>query len=198
MNPYGMIVIAYVIGSIPTGYWLGKVWKGIDVRQHGSGNLGATNVLRVLGPVPGGFTLAFDIFKGFLAVCLMRKYGINSEPWAVAAGVVAILGHTTSFFVRFRGGKGVATSLGVFAALLPWPALFAVIAFIISLLLTRRVSVGSIAGVLTLSISAFVRHEHPLLAYTSAAIAAMVLWTHRANIQRLLAGTEPRIGQHAS
>src|ERR1044071_9941862 len=110
---------SYLLGSIPTGYWLGLAWKGIDIRKHGSGNLGATNVFRVLGKWPGFGTLAFDILKGWIPVHLAMRFFPGRLALAIGAGLSAIVGHTASLFVRFRGGKGVATSASVFAALLP-------------------------------------------------------------------------------
>src|SRR5580765_1517553 len=108
MTLIGIILASYLIGSIPTGYWLGKLWKGIDVRQQGSGNLGATNVFRVLGVAPGIVTLLLDILKGIAPVMWVQHVHPGDLGLAVAAGLAAIMGHMTSIFVRFRGGKGVA------------------------------------------------------------------------------------------
>jgi glycerol-3-phosphate acyltransferase PlsY len=188
-----LIAVSYLIGSIPTGYWLGKLWKGIDVRQQGSGNLGATNVFRVLGPTAGATTLLLDIAKGAAPVLWAEHAFPGDLRIAAAAGVAAILGHTTSVFVNFHGGKGVATSTGVFAALLPIPALIAVGTFGVCLALTRRVSASSIGASIALAVSAFFYAPSRLLAYTATAVAALVIWRHRGNIQRLIDGTEPRI-----
>jgi glycerol-3-phosphate acyltransferase PlsY len=191
---WGIILFSYLLGSVPTGYWLGKLWKGVDVRKQGSGNLGATNVFRVLGTAPGIFTLLIDVLKGAAPVLFVKHLQPGAIDLAVAAGLAAIVGHTTSIFVRFRGGKGVATSGGVFAALLPRPSLISLAVFALCLTLTRRVSASSICAAIALAAAAFALSAEPVPAYAAAAVAGMVLWTHRQNIRRLLAGTEPRIG----
>ncbi|OGR90939.1 MAG: acyl-phosphate glycerol 3-phosphate acyltransferase [Elusimicrobia bacterium RIFCSPLOWO2_01_FULL_59_12] len=187
-------LLSYLIGAIPTGYWLGKLWKGVDVRRRGSGNLGATNVFRVLGIGPGIVTLLVDVAKGAVPVVWIQNVDPDALGLAVVAGLAAIAGHTASLFVGFRGGKGVATSAGVFAALLPVPSVIALAAFLLSLAMSRRVSVGSIVAAVTLAGTAFIFSPDPLRTYTAAAVACLVIWTHRGNIKRILAGTEPRIG----
>jgi glycerol-3-phosphate acyltransferase PlsY len=196
MMPIWILVlgVSYLIGSIPTGYWLGKIWKGLDVRQHGSGNLGATNVFRVLGTGPGLLTLTIDMAKGAGPVLEVQHAFPHALGLSAAAGLAAIIGHMTSVFVGFRGGKGVATSTGVFAALLPIPSAIAAAVFALSLTLSRMVSVSSICAAVTLAIAAFLLSPERLLAYTAATVACLVIWTHRGNIQRILAGTESRIG----
>ncbi len=189
----GLFVGCYLLGSIPTGYWLAKAWKGIDVRQHGSGNLGATNVFRVLGPWPGGITLAIDILKGLAAVGLAKVLFPAQVITSLGAGLAAIVGHTMSVFVRFRGGKGVATSAGVFLALLPVPSLLAVSSFGIIFGITRYVSLGSLCAALVLVLSAFALSSPRPLSWATVGIFFFVIWTHRANIKRLLEGTENRI-----
>ncbi len=184
---------SYVIGSIPTGFWLGKAWKGIDVRQHGSGNLGATNVFRVLGKGPGAMTLAIDILKGLLVVLAAKTLFPQELNTAITAGICAILGHTTSIFVCFRGGKGVATSAGVFLALLPLPSAAALLTFAIVFGITHYVSLGSLSAAVVLPASSFALSEPRALSCTAMAISLFVAWTHRTNIQRLLNGTENRI-----
>jgi len=192
------ILLSYLLGSIPSGYWLGKLLKGIDIRQHGSGNPGATNVFRVLGTGPGVVTLLLDILKGAMPVLWAQRVHPESLAVAVVTGVAAIMGHTTSPFLGFRGGKGVATSAGVFGALLPLPSAIALGTFLVTLLISRMVSASSILGALALPLAAFSLAEPPLLAYTSAAIAALVIWRHRSNIRRILARTESRIGSKGS
>nr|AEQ20586.1 putative glycerol-3-phosphate acyltransferase PlsY [uncultured bacterium CSLF42] len=187
------VAVAYAAGSIPTGYWLGKAWKGIDVRQHGSGNLGATNVFRVLGAGPGSITLAVDILKGLLPVLWCRNHFPADISLAMAVGVAAITGHTTSLFVHFRGGKGVATSAGVFAALLPGPFLAAISVFIVALIISRIVSISSILAALTLAGVSLVWSPAPLMTGFAAGVALWIIWRHRSNIGRLLQGEEPRI-----
>ena len=192
----GLLIVAYFIGSIPTGYWLGLAWKGIDVRKQGSGNLGATNVFRVLGTFPGLLTLAIDILKGWVPVLWTRHLFPQSLSLALAAGLAAILGHTTSVFVRFRGGKGVATSAGVFAALLPLPFTAAAVVFAIVFAATRFVSLGSMLAVLTLAASSFMVSAPRPLSWAAVLVAVFVVWTHRSNIQRLRNGTENRLSWH--
>jgi len=187
------LLAAYFLGAIPTGYWLGLMWKGVDVRKQGSGNLGATNVFRVLGKGPGSVTLFLDIVKGLLPVLVAEYLYPGQEPIAVIAGLLAVLGHTTSPFVGFRGGKGVATSTGVFAALLPMPMVIAVITFILMLTISGFVSLSSMVAAMALALAAHMLKAPESLQIASLAIAAFVMWTHRANIQRLRAGTENRI-----
>jgi glycerol-3-phosphate acyltransferase PlsY len=193
ISKMGLFVAAYFLGSIPTGYWLGLAWKGVDVRSQGSGNLGATNVFRVLGTGAGLCTLALDILKGWLPVFWARHFYAQDLTLAIAVGLIAILGHATSVFVRFRGGKGVATSAGVFAALLPLPTTAAVLAFALVFAATRYVSLGSLFAVLILAVSSFLLSSPPPLAWAAVVVAVFVFWTHRSNIQRLLNGTENRL-----
>ena len=188
-----VLFAAYAIGSIPTGYWFGRAWKGIDVRRHGSGNLGATNVFRVLGAGPGLFTLGFDILKGLLPVLGCQQWFPGDTALAAGTGIAAILGHTTSVFVGFRGGKGVATSAGVFAALLPKPFFGAIGVFAASFALTRIVSISSILGAVTLAVLAFLWSPSQGLSVLAALVAVFILWKHHANLRRLKEGTEPRI-----
>jgi len=184
---------SYLLGSIPTGYWLGKLWKGVDVRRFGSGNLGATNVFRVLGKGAGAVTLALDIAKGLAPVLLVRRL-FPGEPWlAIGAGAGAILGHTTSVFVGFRGGKGVATSAGVFLALLPVPSCVALATFAVCLAITRIVSLSSLAAALALSAASLFLAPSRALRGAAVLVTIFVFWTHRHNIRRLMNGQELRI-----
>jgi len=143
-------------------------------------------------------TLLLDILKGAMPVLWAQRVHPESLAVAVVTGVAAIMGHTTSPFLGFRGGKGVATSAGVFGALLPLPSAIALGTFLVTLLISRMVSASSILGALALPLAAFSLAEPPLLAYTSAAIAALVIWRHRSNIRRILARTESRIGSKGS
>jgi glycerol-3-phosphate acyltransferase PlsY len=188
----GLIVGAYALGSIPTGYWLGRT-RGVDIRRHGSGNVGATNVFRVLGTGPGLFTFGVDCLKGLLPVLAAKALFPGELGIAAASGVAAILGHTTSPWVGFRGGKGMATAAGVFAALLPLPCLAALAVFLVITGATRTVSLGSLLGALTLAAGAFAFSAPRPLAWTAVLVAAFAFWTHRGNIQRLLRGTENRL-----
>jgi glycerol-3-phosphate acyltransferase PlsY len=211
LSDWGAILSAYFRGSIPTGYWLGKMIRGIDVRKFGSGNLGATNVFRVLGWEAGLSTLVIDVLKGYLPVVLCLpslnymssvEAGFSLPYWyetpslvlhSLVIGLAAILGHTFSCFVGFRGGKGVATSAGVFAALMPAPALVALTVFILVFIATRYVSLGSMLGAISLVIASFLFSTPRPLCWSAVAVAAFVFWSHRANIHRLMDGTENRI-----
>lgn len=184
---------SYAMGSIPTGYWLGLAWRGIDVRRHGSGNLGATNVFRVLGPVAGATTLLIDILKGWLPVFVARAWWPDGTHWPLLAGIAAVLGHTTSPWVGFRGGKGVATAAGMFLALMPWATLGAVAVFGLAMKGSGYVSLGSLLAAATLAVLAQVSPHEPAVRAAAAAIAILVFWTHRQNMRRLLNGTENRI-----
>lgn len=208
-------VIAYLLGSTPTGYWTGKLLRGIDIREHGSRSTGATNVLRTLGKWPALAVLIIDVLKGVAAILVARMLcpwlwtQLSATPpavpdlqiwvpWAVGlAGIAALLGHGRSIWLNFTGGKSAATGLGVLLAM-SWPVgLGAAAAFGIVLAITRIVSLGSILAALT-AIVLVCAFEHPL-PYRLLVIAGgiYVIVRHRANIQRLLARTEPRMGQHS-
>jgi glycerol-3-phosphate acyltransferase PlsY len=193
-----VILFSYLIGSIPTGYWLGLAWKGIDVRQHGSGNLGATNIFRVLGKAPGTITLVFDILKGALPVLWTLHHFPGNTAAALATGLAAITGHTASVFIGFKGGKGVATSAGVFLALLPGPCAAALIVFFLCLSVTRIVSISSILASITLPAASFILAEPKPLSYTATVVACLLVWKHRTNMRRLISGTENRVGKRGS
>jgi len=196
---------AYLLGSIPTGYVIAKAVKGIDIREHGSGNTGATNVMRVVGKAAGIAVLLVDLCKGLLAVLtvqwvLTASYAdlpiwLDTVPWwMTGAGLLAILGHSRSIWLNWTGGKSAATGLGILLALY-WPAgLGAAAVFAITLSLSRIVSLGSITAALA-SVILMVVFQQPL-PYVLLAIAGSlyVILRHRTNIQRLLEGTEPRLG----
>lgn len=207
------VAIAYLLGSTPTGYLAGKLLKGIDIREHGSGSTGATNVLRTLGVRPFFVVLAVDVLKGAGAIIFARWFypwlstlpsvgaptAIDPQswtPWAVcAAGIAVLLGHSRSIWLRFSGGKSVAAGLGVLLAM-SWPVgLGALAVFGIALAIFRIVSLGSLLAALT-AIALICGLPQPA-AYRLMVIAGgvYVVLRHRANIQRLLAGTEPRMGR---
>jgi glycerol-3-phosphate acyltransferase PlsY len=205
----GILFVAYLLGSIPTGYTAVKLLKGIDIREVGSGSTGATNVLRTLGKVPGALVLIVDCLKGVLSVFLVYWFfdikiqnllpqSVNSEllPWFVTlAGIFAVVGHSKSIFLGFTGGKSVATSLGILLAM-NWQvglATFGVFAVVVAI--SRIVSLSSISGAVAVSI--FMVLFHQPLAYILFGVAGGLYVTirHRSNIQRLLAGTEPKLGQ---
>ena len=180
----------YLIGSIPTGYWMGRVLKGIDIRTVGSGNVGATNVFRSVGRAAGLATLAIDILKGYGAVWVALSF-VGGEAAPLISGVAAVAGHSWSVWVRFRGGKGVATSGGVFLAVLPGPTAVAVGVFAGVFVLSRRVSAGSIAAAVALPVAARAMDCTRSRAALAAVVGALVLLRHLPNIRRLLTGKEP-------
>ncbi|HEY9115574.1 MAG TPA: glycerol-3-phosphate 1-O-acyltransferase PlsY [Bacteroidales bacterium] len=192
------LVLAYLLGSIPTAVWVGKIFYGVDVRNEGSGNAGATNTIRVLGVKAGLPVFIIDILKGFFAVWLMQYFvPANWDPdniiYAnIAAGLLAVVGHTLPVFAGFRGGKGVATLLGMGIALFGGAVLVSVIIFILVVSITRFVSLGSLlAGIAFPLVVIFYYHEeNPGLIFLSIFAAIFLVWTHRKNIGRLLKGNE--------
>ncbi len=192
------ILAAYLIGSIPTAYLVGRA-NGIDLRTVGSGNLGATNVFRTLGWKWGLLVYVVDLFKGVAPVLWLPVAASLDRgwPWGVVFGVVAIMGHVRPIFLLGKGGgKGVATASGVFLALAPIPAVCALVAFSVSVALTRYVSLGSLVGAVVLPIALFLQERRPSpLVMVSALVAAFVFWTHRDNIGRLRRGEERRVGR---
>lgn len=199
MPPALGLVVAYLLGSIPAAYIAGRLTKGIDLREHGSGNLGATNVYRILGAKVAVAVLLFDALKGALPVLLLPGLLDTAGRWAawwpVAYGVSAIAGHVRSVFLRWKGGgKGVATAAGVFAALAPIPIAVATAVFAAVLAASGYVSLASLtsAAVLPLAMLVFVGPRAPATA-VSLLVGAFVFWTHRANIGRLRRGEESRV-----
>lgn len=186
------VLLSYLAGSIPTGLWLGRRFRGVDIREHGSKNIGATNTMRVLGKKLGALALVGDAAKGLVAVLVFGRLG----PWEhlpLACGLAAILGHTASVFLRFKGGKGVATGGAVFAALTPIPASISVVAFAVVVALTRMVSAGSIIAAVVLA-AAVIGMKAPWPTQAAAgAVALFVVWKHRSNIGRILRGEENRL-----
>ena len=206
-----VLVIAYLLGSTPTGYTAARLIKGIDIREHGSGSTGATNVLRTLGKGPGLLVLLIDMLKGVLAIALVRwlfsfaasrnliPISVNPTMWLAwmiaLAGLAAILGHSKSIWLGFTGGKSVATSLGVLLAMSWQIGLSTLSVFGLVLALSRIVSLSSICGAIAVFILMLLMRQP--LPYQLFALAGglYVILRHRSNIQRLLAGTEPRLGQ---
>jgi acyl phosphate:glycerol-3-phosphate acyltransferase len=196
MSPIVGVILSYIAGSIPSAYLAGKA-RGIDLRKHGSGNLGATNVVRVLGPRIGALVFVADLLKGFLPVYFLPRYTetLRPELWALVFGAAAILGHVKPVFLLWRGGgKGVATASGVFLALAFLPMLVAEALWIIVFYFTRYVSLASLiaATVLPFAILAWSRNPLSPVFVASVVIAVFVFWTHRANIGRLRRGEEHR------
>jgi len=186
------LVASFLVGSIPTGLWLGLRIKGIDIREHGSRNIGATNTMRVLGKGLGAAALIGDMLKGVVAVLLIAR--LSDWSYApLACGIAAILGHSFSVFCRFRGGKGVATGTGVYLALVPVPTLLAAAVFGLTLAVTRMVSAGSMAAAVALAALLFVVPAPWPLRAVTVAVAVFVIVKHRSNIGRILRGEENRI-----
>jgi glycerol-3-phosphate acyltransferase PlsY len=201
MIEFAAVVIgSYLIGSIPSGLVIGKL-KGIDVREYGSGNIGTTNVLRTLGARYGALVLIADVFKGVIAV-LIARYIIGSPMSEMAAGFAAVAGHDWSVFLKFKGGRGVATSLGGILPMAMWAPLAAVagvVIFIALSALTRYVSLASITGSLSAVVAMAVfmgmdRVPWEYLVYI-VVVVALIIFQHRDNISRLLSGTESKLGQ---
>jgi len=193
MSPGVAVIIAYLSGSLPFAYLVARAFGGIDLRAYGSGNLGATNVYRALG-LPAAFAVfVLDAAKGALPVLLLPAHGPRGGWWSVAYGVAAILGHVRPvFFLWRRGGKGVATAAGVFLALTLLPAAISTALWLIVLVATRYVSVASLAAATALPIAQLLlRGPHPVF-WMSLVTAAFVWVTHRANIERLRRGVEPK------
>ena len=199
----GLLVAAYLIGSIPTALWVGKWFFGLDIREHGSGNSGATNTFRVLGKRPGSVVMAIDVLKGWAATSLatvMLDWGaIQAEHllyFQLACGVLAVVGHIYPIYAGFRGGKGVATVLGMMLAIVPGTVGVCILVFLAVLLLSRYVSLSSMAAGVAFALLQLLppfRPDNSLLLVFGFVLAGLLIYTHRANIGRLRAGTESRV-----
>lgn len=182
---------AYLLGSIPTGLWIGLLIYKKDIRQFGSGNIGATNTFRILGKVPGIIALIVDVMKGFIPVLIAKFYFSHLLYLPLITGICAICGHLFSAFLRFKGGKGVATGTGVYLAIAPIPTLIAGVIFLISAFTTRMISVGSVLSAITLAILIALMYKSDiLLVVCTCLIAFMILFKHRSNIKRIIRGEE--------
>jgi glycerol-3-phosphate acyltransferase PlsY len=189
---YLLLALAYLMGSLPAGVWVARRF-GVDLRQRGSGNTGATNVLRTLGWKPALFVFLLDFSKGALPMLLARVFGVNGLLLAAIA-LAAVLGHDYSIFLGFRGGKGVATSLGAMLVLDPWIACSALLIGLIVIALTHLVSAGSLVGFASaLILACLLGRPWPELT-ALLVLTIMVFWTHRANLVRLQRGVERRLG----
>lgn len=200
-----IFILSYLVGSIPTSIIVGKVLRGIDIREYGSGNAGGTNVFRVLGWKPGIFVMAVDVVKGIVATLLISQIRIDPLPNALDpvlvklfAGIFAIVGHVWTIFAGFRGGKGVGTAAGVFLGLYPVAIIICSIVWGSMLLTTRIMSASSMTAALCLPVALFVMNQffdvalHPVLFALSIVLALLIVFTHRSNIKRLLNGEENR------
>jgi glycerol-3-phosphate acyltransferase PlsY len=197
---YTLLALAYLIGATPTSYVIGKVFHRIDLRDHGSGNLGATNAYRVLGARSAVPVVVIDIGKGFLPVWLFPSVAGAGLGWTLAFGAAAIAGHMFSVWVRFKGGKGMATSAGVFLGLAPWAVLGSFVVWTVVTFSTGYVSVGSIAAAVVMpALVALTPHRGGAgLLWFALGLAAVVIWAHRGNIGRLLRGEENRFGRRGA
>lgn len=189
-----LVLISYLIGCFPSAYFLGKMYKNIDIRNHGSGNSGSTNALRVMGTKFGILTLALDVIKGIVAVLIGRL--ILGDQGALISGVLVVLGHNFPIFLKFKGGKGVATSIGVLMILTWQTALTVVIIGVITIIITRYVSLGSILGGISAPITAVLvmqTMDKPLF-ITVVILASLLIIRHKDNIKRLCKGEENKFG----
>jgi glycerol-3-phosphate acyltransferase PlsY len=194
------LLASYLLGAIPTSHLLSRFIAGIDLRQHGSGNLGATNLYRVLGWKYAVPVALFDMAKGAIPVLIFAPEVSGSQLFALACGMAAIMGHVFSVFVRFKGGKGVATAAGVMLGLTPLALGVAALVWAVLVFLTGYVSLGSIAAAAVLPLAVYLLEDSvtPELLWIAVAIAVGVILLHRRNIQRLLKGTENRFGRRAT
>lgn len=199
-----MILISYLVGSVPTAIIYGKLTRGMDIREHGSGNAGATNVFRVLGWMAGLIVMLIDITKGVMATTLIYRLAIGAIPLEpellqIIAGLAAVFGHIWTIFAGFKGGKGVGTGAGMILGIIPYAVLLAILVFIITVALTRYVSLGSILGSLTIPSYLLVKQFILLqpvsisLLIFGFSIPILIIFTHRSNVSRLVKGTENKI-----
>ena len=192
---------AYLLGSVPTGFLVARA-RGVDIRSVGSQNMGATNVFRVLGKGPGIFVMLADVLKGWAAIALARSVihshfadsvGLNETIAPILAGLSAILGHIYTYWLQFKGGKGIATSTGVMVALVPVALFICLVTWVVAFVASRYVSVASIAGAMTLPIATWFTTHDLVLTVVTALMAALVIYKHKGNVQRLRNGTENRL-----
>jgi len=195
-----LIVFSFLLGSIPTGYLAGRILKGLDIRQYGSGNVGATNVYRLLGPFPAGVVLLIDMIKGSIPIILIGQIQ-GSTLLQILGGICAVLGHIYTPFLRFKGGKGVATAAGSLVALVPTAFLMGIAVFTLFVIATRYVSVGSIAAAISVPTFLLIQkrlfHQvvpKEILLFTFI-IGLAVILKHIPNIRRLIQGTENRLSR---
>ena len=195
-----LMILAYILGSVPNALWIGKVFKGLDIREHGSRNTGSTNAARVLGAKLGILTLILDVSKGLvptlIAILLRVDFFQNLTKILnfdyVLVGICAILGHVFSMFMNFKGGKAVATTLGVFLILVPKAILFAAIVFFVVFAISRYVSLSSILAAISLPIFIYFLYQQTIYVILGILIAILIVVKHRSNIERLKNGTESK------
>ena len=195
-----LMILAYILGSVPNALWIGKVFKGLDIREHGSRNAGSTNAARVLGVKLGILTLILDVSKGLvptlIAILLRVDFFQNLTKILnfdyVLVGICAILGHVFSMFMNFKGGKAVATTLGVFLILVPKAILFAAIVFFVVFAVSRYVSLSSVLAAISLPIFIYFLYQQTIYVILGILIAILIVVKHRSNIERLKNGTESK------
>jgi glycerol-3-phosphate acyltransferase PlsY len=191
-NPVFYVLTAFFLGSLPFGHWLALA-RGIDLRNQGSGNTGATNVGRVLGKKWGIFVFVLDLGKGWIAVALAKSVGNLPETWSVTVGVFAVLGHVFSPWLGFRGGKGVATSAGILIGLAPWVALGVALIWFLAFQMSRTVSVASLCAATAFPLFVFwLMPEQKVFQWISIGMTVLVWFRHRDNLKRLFQGKENR------
>jgi glycerol-3-phosphate acyltransferase PlsY len=191
-NPVFYVLTAFFLGSLPFGHWLALA-RGVDLREQGSGNTGATNVGRVLGKKWGIFVFVLDLGKGWIAVALAKSVGNLPEAWSVTAGVFAVLGHVFSPWLGFRGGKGVATSAGILIGLAPWVALGVALIWFLAFQMSRTVSVASLCAATAFPLFVFwLMPEQRVFQWISIGMTVLVWFRHRDNLKRLFQGKENR------
>jgi glycerol-3-phosphate acyltransferase PlsY len=189
-----LVVMAYLLGAIPFGLLVGRIEKGIDIRRHGSGNIGTSNVLRTVGKRAALLTLAGDLLKGYLPVLAGASLGI-SELWLAAAGVSTVIGHSWSVYIGFRGGKGVATSFGAALALMPGIAGLTLLVYLAVAGLTRYTSLAALIGSASMLLWVHLLKASPGRVLFAAACTILIYIRHRENVRRLINGNERKIGQ---
>ncbi|MCM2264835.1 MAG: glycerol-3-phosphate 1-O-acyltransferase PlsY [Desulfuromonadales bacterium] len=189
-----ILVAVYLIAAIPTGVVLTRLMGLEDVRSKGSGNIGATNVFRVAGKLPGILTLIGDILKGFLPLLAVKLWLAPTPLQLGLAGVVAIIGHCYPVYLRFKGGKGVATALGIFLVLDPLALLGGCVVFLLAVAVTRYISLGSVLAATAAPLLTILFHRPLPLILCTLAIGALIIWRHRENLRRIFSGTENRFG----
>lgn len=195
MTPWLWVLLSYLLGSVPSSYIAGRLVRGIDLREHGSGNLGATNTFRVLGPRVAAPVMIADMAKGFIPAALFVHWdGSEAWAWALAYGAAAILGHVFSIYMRFRGGKGVATATGVFLALSPVAVGVALVAWLLVLGVGRMVSLASIVAAAILVAALLLTESRSEVRTLGIVVASFVIYAHRSNVRRILRGEEHRFG----
>ena len=189
-----LAIISYLFGAIPFGLFVAKI-RGIDIRTQGSGNIGATNVFRVVGKGWGIFTLVLDALKGFIPALVFPMFGYLEGEWGVLFGLLAIVGHSFPIYLKFKGGKGVATSAGMLLGVAPLAVGVGLVAWIVCMVVWRYVSLASIVAAATVAVAVWIIDKGLIINIALTALGAMVIWLHRANIKRLLNGTENRFGK---